>query len=189
MKKVILNLVALLVSVNIALASSPKGIISIAESAVVVDFSDWKTEAVTVSIFDESGYVVFKDEVSTSINAKKYSLKRLPEGKYTIATSDAYRILEQHISFTNNQVKMIGEESITYKPIIAYNDLGWNVNFYTQGLPATVKIFDVTGTEVYSQAFNIPVINKRFNIASLANGQYTIAVQSSAVSNSSTVVK
>jgi len=137
-----------------------------------INMSNWKTETVDIKIIDDAGVVIYSEEETTE-NNKRYSLKNLPSGAYTVEVSNELKTVENKLLITKEGVTMELESEVTYNPIFNISDSQIDINYLNEGKNVTMIISNKLGV-VYETKLEGNSINKRFNIADLPSDEYTI---------------
>lgn len=178
MKKRIINLIvaALFIS-TAAFASNTPSISTDGTKTFILNAKTWKTDVLSVEIWDRAGSLIFRDEYTTEEN-KKFNFERLPNGSYTIVLEDEFKSIKQDFVITRNDIQLQPNEVTTYKPVITIEDDHINLNFLSNS--------DVTVVDIYDNEENIfsfdlkegNAVHKRFNTNELPKGNYTFTVAS-----------
>ncbi|MEL6863035.1 MAG: hypothetical protein AAFP19_01390, partial [Bacteroidota bacterium] len=92
-------------------------------------------QQLVIRILDAYGQPVFDETMqSTGRVAKKYNLRNLPEGKYTVKVSDATRTSIQPIYLLDNVVQIDTKAMRTvYKPQIRFHEQLLDINMLSNG--------------------------------------------------------
>ncbi|MEL6124487.1 MAG: DUF3244 domain-containing protein [Bacteroidota bacterium] len=147
---------------------------------IVLRLDNMFADKVTCKIYTESGAVIFSDEIYTANKtAKKYDLSQLPQGEYTILINDLMKVEQLDLVVTENSVDFVNPVAdITFKPTVWVNeDKTVDFNLLSLGNNVNVSIYNETSEEVYSKSYiGKTTVSKRFNMADLPAGEYTIAV-------------
>jgi hypothetical protein len=150
--------------------------------SLTVETSAWKADMVHIAIRETGGSVIMEETVSTRNDFRKYNLKNLPAGLYTLEISDDLKISAQSFKITNNSVEMEPETSVTYKPVITWSENNLDINFLACGKRTFVQVSDNAGKVVYAETVKVPAIHRRYNTSDLAAGSYTVTVYNSDIS-------
>ena len=193
MKSIILNLaLILIVAVNTAQASNDPRFVTNETKTFRLLLNEWKGSDVEVKIVDNHGIIVMSEVLTMSENpVRKYNLKNLEEGSYTVRVSNAYKKMVQPVELDENKVVINKNEAIiTYKPVINISDRTVDLNFLTLGENANVTFTDASNQVLKSMDYkNETKIIQRFNIEKLESGVYYINVSTRDGSFSKTINK
>lgn len=156
---------------------SPYGI---SKLSLVMDGMSMATEA-TISLEDERGYVLLSEKVKkTSSFGKIFNLQNLPEGKYTLNINTQTRKTIQPIQLIEGNI-IIDESKrkVVFHPVIRQNgnhlDISWLANRISS---VKVTIQHNSGATVFEDKIqNVIKAEKRYNIAQLGEGAYTVIVK------------
>jgi hypothetical protein len=161
-----------LMATNISVAEIPVHISAISKW-LIVDKSNWKASKIEVSIKKEDGTVLIQEDIRAS---KKYNLKNVPAGIYTLELEDDQQIRIQSLQVSDD---IMYSTSITtiYKPHLIIDANNIDMNLMTQGEPATVTITNTESKTIFSEKIvNEVSATRRYNLKDLAAGDYTIRV-------------
>lgn len=150
--------------------------------SLTVETSAWKAATVHIAIREAGGNVIMEETVSTRNDFRKYNLKNLPAGIYTLEISDDLKISVQSFTITNSSVEMEPQTSVTYKPVITWSENNLDINYLACDKRTYVQVSDKTGKVVYAETIKVPAIHRRYNTADLAGGSYTVTVYNSDIS-------
>lgn len=140
---------------------------------LVVNFTGWKAPKVHVEITAASGDVVLKEDVRPSATVRKYNLKNLPEGSYTLIVNDDLRVSAQPFEIDREGVVLSLETETTYKPVINNDSDYLDFNLFAKGNPVNITILDAENNVLFREAYRSAAIHKRFDISSFRKGRYT----------------
>ena len=187
MKKVFLNLSAIIVltvaasgafaiddslySVNVSKSTDSK--------KVVLNLSDMMAYQVQCRIIDDLGRIIHTDKIKTADVAQmKYDLNELEIGEYTFVIDDLMKVERFKLDVTNEGVDFDNPVAdITYKPVVWLNE-DKTADFNLLALNNDVKV-ELVGAEgiLLSEFFKERnVINKRYDLSDLEEGDYTLKV-------------
>lgn len=177
MKMQIINLVAMFFIGTIGLfANITEPVITTkGEKSFVVNTSDWKSSNLNVSIRDAKGNLILGDEIQNA-GMKKYNLKYLPTGAYTVAIENEIKTVTQFVTISNDGIEISDDINVTYKPVINVHEASFDLNYLAPANKTTVLVYDENGNNVSTTNLNGTSINKRFVFDSLPNGEYQIVV-------------
>jgi len=97
--------------------------------SLTVETSAWKAATIHIAIREAGGNVIMEETVSTRNDFRKYNLKNLAAGIYTLEISDDLKISVQSFTITNSSVEMEPQTSVTYKPVITWSENNLDINY------------------------------------------------------------
>jgi hypothetical protein len=144
--------------------------------SLIVETAHWKSEKLNVQIKEASGVVILDETLKNNKNIRKYNLKNLPEGKYTIEVSNDQKIMTQEFAIESNELVLSQEIRTEYKPMVIVNKNIVDVNLLTLGNKAFINLVDRDNNIVFAENLETPAVHKRYDLSSLASGDYTLSV-------------
>jgi len=144
--------------------------------SLLVETSLWKSDKINIQIKEASGVVILDETVKNTKNLRKYNLKNLPEGTYSLEISNELKITTQEFTIYDNGVLLSSDVKTVYKPVVIWNNEGFDVNLMTLGNTAFINIQDKDNNIVFAEKLVTPAVHKRYDISSLASGEYTVTV-------------
>lgn len=159
-----------------AFANGTPTVLSVDSKTLVVDTKEWKSEKVHIQIKEASGAVIFEETVLNKKNQRKYNLKKLPRGLYSIEIENKLKIAVQSFEVSYDDITVSSEIDYVYKPVVIVHDDFMDVNLLTQGYNALINILDASNNIVFSERITDPVVHTRYNVASLESGEYSVQV-------------
>lgn len=144
---------------------------------VTVFFDNNKSETVSVSIIDKSGFVLLTDKVETkNRKSRGYNLEQLPYGVYTIEIDSDQKIVYQTIKTDKHNSTVLNEE-VAYKPTSFFENNRWKLNLLSLGQNVKVQIYDAEFEPIFAEKYNDEkVIAKSYDLSNLEYGMYTLSV-------------
>lgn len=184
MKKLFQFFLALLFTV-ITWASGIAGnpgfkVISVDQASLGLFMEDLAGNAVKVTLFDLQGVVLHRETIrNKSSLSRKYNLRNLPDGEYTLLAQYQNEVRIQPVQITAKQLLIPEGKSIKlFTPRINKSEDHLDLNLLS--LPAsdiTVKIRNAEGKAWFSDAQTAEgSLHKRYNIEALETGDYQIVV-------------
>jgi len=172
------QILILLISVSSlsAFATGNPTVSSEKTKSLVVETSLWKSEKINIQIKEASGVVILDEKVKNTKNLRKYNLKNLPDGNYTLEVSNELKITTQEFTIGSNEVILSNDINTVYKPVIIWRDNSFDVNLMTLGNKAFINIQDKDNNIVFAENLETPAVHKRYDISALAAGEYTVTV-------------
>ncbi len=179
MKHLLLNLILVISTLNVnASIIDPKLTPSDAQSFNLY-FGDWNADQVKVQIFTETSVEIMSEMIDLNdIKARKYNLKNLPLGSYTVVVSSDLRSIEHPLTLNRNSVAIdYSKIEKSFKPVFNISDNYVDINFLNLESNTIVKIRDNNGNELITKSYNPrKAITQRFDITELPAGKYFISV-------------
>ena len=134
-----------------------------------------------ISLEDEKGYVLISEMVKkTSSFGKIFNLKNLPEGEYNMVVNTQTRKTIQPIVLTATDIEIdIKKRKVVFHPVIRQNENFLDVSWFA-GRMASVKVIVLNGkggTVFEDTIKNVIKVEKRYNVAQLGIGNYTVKVR------------
>lgn len=144
--------------------------------SLIIQTNTWKSAKVNVQIKEATGVTILEETLISAKAGRKYNLKNLPDGQYTLEMSDDLRITTQNFYISNNEVVVANDINTIYKPFILTGDNNVDVNLMTLGKSALLNISDKDNNIVFAQKLEATAVHKRFDVSSLASGSYTVNI-------------
>jgi len=141
---------------------------------LVVNLNDWVNSNVEISIKDLNGAILHNDSFQNkSTVGRKYNLKNLPYGQYTLVIESADKKAIHKLEVTNNTVEMQPLSSkMIFKPHVTINENSISLNLLALGEDMFISISD-QNEPFFSVAYkNMSTVNKRFDTSELPAGRY-----------------
>lgn len=148
--------------------------ISTSNKWVIVDKSNWKIPKLDVSILKSDGTFLINEKIKVS---KKYNLKDVPDGSYSLEIEDDQLIRIQSLEISGDRLFSTGVKTI-YKPMILVKANLIDMNMMTQGEPAWITMRDNESNTVFTEKITQEVsVSRRFNLNQLPEGNYLLDVE------------
>jgi hypothetical protein len=144
--------------------------------SLIVKTNTWKSAKVNVQIKEATGVTILEETLISAKAGRKYNLKNLPDGQYTLEMSDDLRITIQNFFIRNNEVVVSNDINTIYKPFILTGNNNVDVNLMTLGKGALLNITDKDNNIVFAQKLDTTAVHKRFDITSLSSGTYSVNI-------------
>ena len=147
---------------------------------IVVHFDNTATEKITVRLIDVKGAEVFTERIQAAAGySKKYNLKELANGQYTILIESPSRYTTQKVTVKDHIVEVRSEEEKTFfKPFIKQDAKLVDINLMALGNDVEITVKDNNGSQVYRTAYQGESrIHKRLNLTQLPSGDYILQVK------------
>jgi len=183
--KNILFATALLVSTTLSATVEPT--IVPAVKSFIVDLNDWANNEATVYITNADGNILVSDKIENQAG-RIYNLKNLSDGRYTVSVNNDLKVINTALRIVNDIV-IVEDTEVIYKPVITTTDEYIDVNVLTQGETVLVDITDENG-EVFAREYkNTTSVNQRYSINDLPAGQYYVSVSKGNINKTMVVEK
>ncbi len=176
MKTQILILMMTVLTLSTNVNAKAVSVIKNAKS-LIVETSGWKSKNVKVQIKEFSGNIILDEILTKSSGSRKYNLVNLPDGQYSIELSSDLKITVRNFEVNGTQVNLSPEMQTIFKPVLNWTGKTLDINLLTMGTSTTISILDEKGNTVLSQTNQNPAIHKRFNIAALPAGDYSVNIE------------
>lgn len=129
-----------------------------------------------VTLWNEAGKILFKDEVNEASYSKIFNLKQLEKGELTLEVESSESLEILPISVTEDEAQFIKkEEKFFAKPIVRLNNDMVKVFLRSEHTGYEMKITDQNGSSVYKEQIGE---NKsglmRYDVSKLSKGKYNI---------------
>lgn len=144
--------------------------------SLIVQTNTWKSTKVNVQIKEASGVTILEETIKSAKVGRKYNLKNLPDGVYTLEMSDDLKITSQDFYINNNEVVLSSDINTIYKPFILVGKNNVDVNLMTLGQSALLNITDKENNIVFAQKLDTTAVHKRFDVSSLEGGTYSVNI-------------
>ncbi len=181
-KLIILSLVLSFTSLSIfATDNSTFSIEVVDENTFAIDLANIKQAEIKIRIKDPFGTIIYDEKLmDSSLHQKKYDLKKLPLGNYTllVAYDDVFKI--QSINKNLEKIEIDSEDLQTiYQPVFRQHAIYIDLHMLClTDLSIYLKIKDNEGNIIYTE-INQPSgpLEKRFNFSRLEAGKYSFSVE------------
>lgn len=144
--------------------------------SIIVSTSEWKAPQVNVLIKENNGGTVYNEMLNTGKTDRKFNLKGMAKGTYTLEISDDLKITSQQFTITESDVVVDKTVNTIFKPVVVSKDNKIDVNLLNLSKNASIHIQDKYEGTIYSQQQNTSSVNKRFDISSLPSGSYSVNI-------------
>ncbi len=177
MKSIILSLV-LAFTLGVSKAATLPTIKEDVNKSFVLNLKDWNKSDLEVSIISEDGLTIFSETLKEFKPSRKYNLKYLTAGNYSIKLSDDYKIITYTINVNNSDVVINEDEKVVFRPFIKYSKDAIDINVLALGNEVNISLIDANGNEIFNEKReNEKTIAKRLNISELRSGEYSVSVK------------
>lgn len=157
---------------TVKISSEPK--------AIVLNLGNIKKAEISIAIEDANGNQVLVEKVKdTQYFAKKYNVSKLENGEYTLIVTKKTLRTVQPFKVTNQTVEISElEKREKFIPVLNQNGDKLDVNVLLGNYSnITVNMYDIEGRRVFDEKnYVVFQLNKRYDLAQLAPGVYTVEV-------------
>ena len=189
----ILKLMILLLTAVCTFAGNTNPLAKISEGgskSFILDLKENDEKMIRVKILDRDDQVLLDQKVNTQKHqAKRYNMKNLPMGVYTLSIEDAQRIVKHDMMIVNGILRFDKKDPVTiFKPTIkiSQNIIDFNLLKIDDG-STEVRLLDNSGELVYSENINeTGSVQRRYNVSMLEAGKYTLSVETAGALQSET---
>jgi Domain of unknown function (DUF3244) len=153
--------------------------VSATAKVLTVRIKDTEISDATVTIMNTEGVVVFNEKVEgTQANLRKYNLKQLEVGNYTLTVKRKRSTLVQPFAVAIDKIEVLSAMAETrFTPVVVLKDNFLNVSASSFNKPGIgVSIADNYGTKVFESTYEGVTLQKRFDLSKLQNGAYVVEV-------------
>ncbi len=179
MKNTLLLISTLILAIGSLFASEMKpNVTTTTDKTITVNFDQTTNAPVDVILKDAAGFRLLEESLnSQDAQRRKYNLKNLPAGNYTLEIHEDFRITTESISIDNNTIEVTNEE-VTFKPVCSQTQDHWNINLLLLKKDADITIYNADDKPVYTAKFRGEQnISKSYDISNLEIGNYKAVIQ------------
>jgi hypothetical protein len=148
-----------------------------ADKSISVYFQDWNDEGLTVRIKDNYGHNMFVDRVRDhKITGKRYNLKNLINGKYTLSISNKTNSMDMPFVIDNEAIIVTKKETNKfYNPSVSLNDRILEFHMQAKDRKVNISILDAKGKLIFKEKVEGKNdISKAYDLSKFESGSYTI---------------
>ena len=177
MKKTSVLFIILLGLVFNLSASHYPEVVTSSDKSISVYFEDWNNDGLTVRIKNNHGRNLFVDKIKdNNITGKRYNLKNLIDGKYTLTISNKSNSMEMPFIIENEAVSVTKKERNTfYNPSVTLNDRILEFHMLALNKKIDISILDSKGKTVFKEKVaNEGDISKVYDLSKFESGRYTL---------------
>lgn len=145
---------------------------------LVVDLNDWAKADLKISIKDENNEVLLDDQLNAGqLTSRKYNLKNLPIGNYTLIIAGSQKVAVHSIDVSNNSVVINNQDvEVYFRPTLTVKEGAVELNHLALGKKVQVSISDQRGVFFVKEYKDMGSVNKRFDTSTLPKGSYVVSV-------------
>lgn len=175
MKPIYVFLVALFTSLNVfAVNNSFTYLVNADKDKVmVINLNKAIGSKVEVSILNKEGDIVFNEKFKAKSKLRKYNLRKLNVGTYTVIVEDNNKVAYQKIHLSKNSLLVDNGIDEIYKPVIKTEGNLWTVSGLANQ-PVSIVIEDAYGNLLTSANIASSDVQKKFNVKNLIAGEYKL---------------
>jgi hypothetical protein len=173
------SLLLFLLSSSISFANPSPQILmrAIGDQSFVIDYKQNGPQEVNISLIDWKGNILLEEIHTEGHFQKKYVMRELPRGHYTIKLQMTDRLIRQPITLEKGHLHLNARNRETiFSPSVMVHD--YTVDFSmlnTARKKVKVRLSDEEGSTIYLKGLgNKANLNTRFVLTDFPQGQYTI---------------
>lgn len=180
--KSLLTVVAVCFVSMVALAKDPSQLFvqNVKKEVIAIRLNDASQSNVHVSLKDAQGSTIFEETVATqNITRRKYDLKHLPDGKYTLhfEYDDVIKVQQLVKHFDTVEVELNQSQTVCRPNFNIYSNYVDLSMMCTDDQKISIEIRDRDGNTIFDAEEQMDgTIQKRFNLSQLEEGAYHIYV-------------
>ena len=150
---------------------------NIVEKVITVNFDQATNAPVDVILKDMEGHILIEEALnSQDAQRRKYNLKNLPSGKYTLEVYEDFKVTKQTVRI-DGKTAILTDEIITFKPVCSQTDNHWSINLLLLEKDADIEIYDAQSNLVYTKEYKGQnKITKSFDLTQLKPGTYNAII-------------
>ena len=144
-------------------------------------YMDSLTGLAKLTIFDNKGAVLFKDNIRQKFDVRqKFDLSLVPEGKYAFEIEHGKQIKVYAFEINSGQIEMIAECYSLYRPTVTSKKGQIDVSYLNLNREKVeITLYGIYGRQLFQVNENgEQAIGRRFDVSRLAPGNYTVVVKS-----------
>ena|GEM_PF-863096 len=148
-----------------------------AAKTIMIIFDQTINAPVDVVLKDAKGFKLLEESLnSKDAKSRKYNLKNLPVGNYTLEIHEDFKITTESITIDNDAV-IVTDEDVTFKPVCSQTQDHWNINLLLLQKDADIIIYNTDEKPVYSAKFRGEQnVAQSFDISKLDKGNYNAVI-------------
>jgi hypothetical protein len=175
MKPIYVFLVALFTSLNVfAVNNSFTYLVNADKDKVmVINLNKAIGSKVEVSILNKEGEIIFNEKFKAKSKLRKYNLRKLNVGTYTVIVEDNNKVAYQKIHLSKNSLLVDNGIDEIYKPVIKTEGNLWTVSGLANQ-PVSIVIEDAYGNLLTSANIASSDVQKKFDVKNLIAGEYKL---------------
>ncbi len=167
-------------STSVFAAREPQvNVVSQGDNKLMMELFMYEASA-TVRIVDGNGYLLFSEKTGQNPQyAKVFDMATLPEGSYRFEVEGENTIQIIDFKVKESKLNLLGEMETYYKPVIRQKDKVADLQLFNASeQPVSVTFRNADGQLLLRHAPEAAIrIEKRFDLAQLAPGTYSMTVQ------------
>ena len=174
-------IIAFMLTTVVGMAKEPKlNLIVNKETKSFAFVLDTQSEETEIKFLDAQNNILYSDNVSDEMYAKKFDLKKLDNGNYFFSMENSLKSMIYTIS-VKDEVVSITESKEIYKPFFRKSNGMVYLNLLNLKQDnVEIKVFDSDSRLVYGQGItNETIIEKAINFKTAHADVYTIVVKNS----------
>lgn len=177
MKSQIINtfIAIIFTAVSVFATSTEPAITPNGAKSFIINHTEWNSSFVDITISDDEGINIYSNHQELK-RSKQYSLENLKAGDYVITISNEIKTVINNITITQKEMLIDFEANTTFKPVFNFANNNIDVNYLAAGVDTKIYIQENDRVLYQTNIKNMGSINKRYSVANLPSGDYSIVV-------------
>ncbi len=183
------NFIAILMMAfaTVSIASDMPTVSNDKSKTLTIAASSLKGGTIDITIFDAQNNTIHAETIKNEKVARSYDVRNLPNGKYVIEMSNGLKTTKQNFEIYSSEVFLDKNVETFYAPVVNVSENFVDVN--AVGPKAIITFVDQDNNLLKSETVTSSTIHRRFNVAKLPAGIYTVSVNTKEKSTSKTFEK
>lgn len=148
--------------------------VDIETKIMVVDLSQTSGKDVNVSILDLNGNTIFSESLNNKAKSRRYNLRKLPTGTYTVIVEDLNKVSYQKVYVSKKSLLADDNIEEITMPALLNNGNKWSLSGMSTKYNGRIIIFDEDGNEIFTENISKAMTSRSFNVEKLKAGQYSV---------------
>ena len=177
----IMTVAIFMFTATVGMAKKPKFDLAVDKDAKSLVFKlESQFEATKIKFFDADDHMIYTENISEGVYAKKFDLKGLEDGRYFFVMENSLRALTYTVNIEGSLIRLGDRKEIT-KPYFRNEDGRVYLNILNlKGTDVEVKVLDSDDRLLFKQIFKGErIIEKAFNFQKAFVDTYTVVVRDS----------
>jgi hypothetical protein len=135
-----------------------------------------KETTTSLDIVDDRGIQFLNEEFQSVKEGRRYNLKQLPIGYYTISFETSHRRVSYAVAITADRIQTLGDPTTLYKPFVRIENGNALVNLLNLNHEVSLSFLDGHGNVLYENVSSTPVTQLSLNLKNVTQGLYHLVV-------------
>jgi hypothetical protein len=166
---------------TVTMASDMPTVSNFKSKTLVITTNSWNGGTLEIMIKDAENAVIHSEKIKNEKIARSYNVKNLPDGKYMIEMTNGLKTTKQNFEIYSSEVFLDSNVETSYAAVVNVKGDFVDVNAY--GAESVISILDQNGNELVKELVPTLAVHRRFNVAKLPAGSYTVVVANSETTN------